>query len=229
MADDRITTFRAPRADCDAEFTEKRSRFIGSVRTVLSADEAAEIIKKFPEIYPKANHHCWAYRIGTGTALEHCSDAGEPSGTAGRPILGVIKRHELTNTLIVVTRYFGGIKLGVRGLIDAYKAAAELAVEQAGAVEMEFHNALLLRCGYDYSKTLDNGIRRGRRRASRSAALDARRDGSAARGDARALVPHAVRMGRNAASAREVAVKCIRCGFITNKPRAKLRRKELCL
>ena len=147
MAGDIAAVFRAPRADCDAEFTEKRSRFIGSVRTVLSADEAAEIIKKFPEIYPKANHHCWAYRIGTGTALEHCSDAGEPSGTAGRPILGVIKRHELTNTLIVVTRYFGGIKLGVRGLIDAYKAAAELAVEQAGAVEMEFHNALLLRCG----------------------------------------------------------------------------------
>ena len=160
MAVDRITTFRAPRTDCDAEFTEKRSRFIGSVRTVLSADEAAEIIKKFPEIYPKAHHHCWAYRIGTGTALEHCSDAGEPSGTAGRPILGVIKRHELTNTLIVVTRYFGGIKLGVRGLIDAYKAAAELAVEQAGAVEMEFHNALLLRCGYDYSKTLDTTLRK---------------------------------------------------------------------
>ena len=195
------------------------------MRTVLSADEAAEIIKKFPEIYPKANHHCWAYRIGTGTALEHCSDAGEPSGTAGRPILGVIKRHELTNTLIVVTRYFGGIKLGVRGLIDAYKAAAELAVEQAGAVEMSSTTPLLLRCGYDYSKTLDttlrkwglhgrrhkDGIRRGRLRAPRSAALDAGRDGSAARGDARALVLSAMRMGRNAASAREVAVKCIRC------------------
>ncbi|MDO5115752.1 MAG: YigZ family protein [Synergistaceae bacterium] len=160
MADGKLSVFRAPRRDCDAEFTEKRSRFIGSIRTVLDAEEAAEIIKKFPESFPKANHHCWGYRIGAGTALEHCSDAGEPAGTAGRPILGVIKRHELTNTLIVVTRYFGGIKLGVRGLIDAYKAAAESAVAEAGAVEMEFHNALLLRCGYDYSKTLDRTLRK---------------------------------------------------------------------
>ncbi len=160
MAGDRITSFRAPRVCCDAEFTEKRSRFIGSVRMALSADEAADMIKKFPELYPKANHHCWAYRIGSAAALEHCSDAGEPSGTAGRPILGVIKRYELTNTLIVVTRYFGGIKLGVRGLIDAYRAAAELAVERAGAAEMEFHNARLLRCGYDYSKTLETTRRK---------------------------------------------------------------------
>ena len=160
MAADRLSPFCAPRRDCDAELTEKRSRFIGSVRIVLDADEAAETIKKFPELYPKANHHCWAYRIGGGAALEHCSDAGEPAGTAGRPILGTIKRHELTNTLIVVTRYFGGIKLGVRGLIEAYKAAAELAVEQAGTVEMEFHNALLLRCGYDYSKTLSTTLRK---------------------------------------------------------------------
>ena len=160
MADDRLSIFRAPRKDCDAEFTEKRSRFIGSVRIALNADEAAEMIKKFPELYPKANHHCWAYRIGGGAALEHCSDAGEPAGTAGRPILGAIKRHELTTTLIVVTRYFGGIKLGVRGLIDAYKAAAELAIERAGAVEMEFSNALLLRCGYDYSKTLSSTLRK---------------------------------------------------------------------
>lgn len=146
--------------ECDAELTEKRSRFIGSVRVVLSADEATELIKKFPELYPKANHHCWAYRIGTGAALEHCSDAGEPSGTAGRPILGAIKRHELTNTLVVVTRYFGGVKLGVRGLIEAYRAAAELAIERAGAVEMEFHNALAIRCGYDYSKTLETTLRK---------------------------------------------------------------------
>ena len=160
MAQDIAAAFRAPRASCDAELTEKRSRFIGSVRVVLSADEAAEIIKKFPELYPKANHHCWAYRIGTGTTLEHCSDAGEPSGTAGRPILGAIKRYELTNTLVVVTRYFGGVKLGVRGLIEAYRAAAELAIERAGAVEMEFHNTLTLRCGYDYAKTLETTLRK---------------------------------------------------------------------
>ncbi len=147
-------SFTAPKKECDVEMTVKRSRFIGSVRTVLSADEAAELIKSFPTLYPKANHHCWAYRVGIDSPLEHCSDAGEPAGTAGRPILGTLKRHMLENTLIVVTRYFGGIKLGVRGLIEAYGESAELAVAEAGTVEMEFFNSLFLSCGYDYSKTL---------------------------------------------------------------------------
>ena len=160
MADD-LSFFKAPLRDAEAEFTEKRSRFIGSVRTAASADDAAELIKGFPEIYPKSNHHCWGYRIGTGAQpLEHCSDAGEPAGTAGRPILGVLKKYELTNTLVVVTRYYGGIKLGVRGLIDAYKHAAEIAVEAAGSAEMEYYNALTLRCGYDFSKTLMNTLRK---------------------------------------------------------------------
>lgn len=153
-------TFRAPLREADAEFTEKRSRFIGSVRAVASAEAAAEIIKGFPLIYPKSNHHCWGYRIGVKDPLEHCSDAGEPTGTAGRPIVGVLKKYELTNTLLVVTRYYGGIKLGVRGLIDAYKHAAELAVEEAGAAEMEFYNDLTLHCGYDFSKTLTNTLRK---------------------------------------------------------------------
>ena len=125
------SVFTAPRRDIDTEFTVKRSRFIGSVRTVLSAEEAAALIKDFPLLYPKANHHCWAYRVGIDSPLEHCSDAGEPAGTAGRPILGTIKRHLLDNTLIVVTRYFGGVKLGVRGLIEAYGTAAEMAAVEA--------------------------------------------------------------------------------------------------
>lgn len=161
MEDNNLAVFRAPARDCDAEFTEKRSRFIGSVRICLSAEQAAYMIKQFPLLYPRANHHCWAYRIGAGDApLEHSSDAGEPAGTAGRPILGAIKRNELTNTLVVVTRYFGGIKLGVRGLIDAYKRAAELAIETSGAAEKEFCCALKLRCGYDYSKTLSSTLRK---------------------------------------------------------------------
>lgn len=154
------SVFTAPRRDIDTEFTVKRSRFIGSVRTVLSAEEAAALIKDFPLLYPKANHHCWAYRVGIDSPLEHCSDAGEPAGPAGRPILGTIKRHLLDNTLIVVTRYFGGVKLGVRGLIEAYGTAAEMAAEEAGAVEMEFHRSLRLTCGYDYSKTLTTNLKK---------------------------------------------------------------------
>lgn len=153
-------SFIAPAKEIDVELTVKRSRFIGSVRISLDPDDASEKIKGFPEIFPKANHHCWAYRIGTENILEHCSDAGEPAGTAGRPILGMLKRHSLQNTLLVVTRYFGGIKLGVRGLIEAYGEAAELAVTEAGSVEMELNLLLDLSCSYEHSKTLSTSLKK---------------------------------------------------------------------
>ena len=146
--------FKAPARETDVELTVKRSRFIASLRIVLSAQSANALIKTFPALYPKANHHCWAYRIVSGGPSEHCSDDGEPSGTAGRPILGVLKRHSLDNTLLVVTRYFGGVKLGVRGLIEAYGEAAEAAARSSGTIEMELCNRLELVCGYDYAKTL---------------------------------------------------------------------------
>lgn len=153
-------SFIAPAKEIDVELTVKRSRFIGSVRISLDPDEASEKIKGFPELFPKANHHCWAYRIGTENILEHCSDAGEPAGTAGRPILGMLKRHSLQNTLLVVTRYFGGIKLGVRGLIEAYGETAELAVTEAGTVEMELNLLLDLSCSYEHSKTLSSSLKK---------------------------------------------------------------------
>jgi len=156
----RNVTFIAPAKETDVEITVKRSRFIGSVRIALDPDAASEKIKKFPEIFPKANHHCWAYRIGSENILEHCSDAGEPAGTAGRPILGMLKRYSLQNTLLVVTRYFGGIKLGVRGLIEAYGEAAELAIKEAGSVEMEFSLSLGLSCSYEHSKTLISSLKK---------------------------------------------------------------------
>ena len=153
-------SFIAPAKEINVELTVKRSRFIGSVRIALDPDEASEKLKGFAEIFPKANHHCWAYRIGTENILEHCSDAGEPAGTAGRPILGMLKRHSLQNTLLVVTRYFGGIKLGVRGLIEAYGEVAELAVTEAGTVEMELNLQLDLSCSYEYSKTLSSSLKK---------------------------------------------------------------------
>lgn len=155
-------SFIAPIKEIDTELTVKRSRFIGSVRMTLDTEDATEKIKKFPEIFPKANHHCWAYRIGSDNEniIEHCSDAGEPAGTAGRPILGMLKRHSLQNTLLVVTRYFGGIKLGVRGLIDAYGEVAELAIREAGTVEMELNFHIDILCSYEYSKTLSSALRK---------------------------------------------------------------------
>ena len=151
------TIFTAPRRDCDVEQTVRRSRFIGSVRTALTVEAANGLIRGLPALFPKASSYCWAYKIGQD---EHCTDGGEPSGTAGRPILGVIKRHGFDNTFIAVTRYFGGVKLGVRGLIDAFGAAAEAAAEEAGAAEMEYYNRLELACGYDYSKTLSSTLRK---------------------------------------------------------------------
>ena len=155
-------SFIAPIKEIDVELTVKRSRFIGSVRMALDTEDATEKIKNFPEFFPKANHHCWAYRIGTGNEnlMEHCSDAGEPAGTAGRPILGMLKRHSLQNTLLVVTRYFGGIKLGVRGLIEAYGETAELAIKEAGTVEMELNLHIDIYCSYEYSKTLSSTLRK---------------------------------------------------------------------
>lgn len=160
MAEIIRCVFKAPGKETDAELVVRRSRFIASLRVALDTESAGTLLKTFPELYPKANHHCWAYRVGIGTAREHCSDDGEPGGTAGRPILGAIKRHSLDNTLLVVTRYFGGVKLGVRGLIEAYGEAAELAIRAAGTVEMELNKRLELACGYDYAKTLSAALKK---------------------------------------------------------------------
>lgn len=160
MAEVGGCVFTAPAKEVDAELVVRRSRFIASVRVALDAESAGSLLKTFPTLYPKANHHCWAYRVGLGAAQEHCSDDGEPGGTAGRPILGTIKRHSLDNTLLVVTRYFGGVKLGVRGLIEAYGEAAELAISTAGTVEMELNKRLELACGYDYAKTLSATLKK---------------------------------------------------------------------
>ncbi|WGS65475.1 YigZ family protein [Marinitoga aeolica] len=101
----------------------KRSEFIGNVKKVNTEEEAKEFIKEISSKYRNATHNCWAYKVN-GNKFNY-SDDGEPSGTAGKPIFGIIEKHDLTNIAIVVTRYFGGVKLGVRGLIDAYSQCAE--------------------------------------------------------------------------------------------------------
>lgn len=118
-----------------AELAVERSRFIGHCREVVTEAEAKAFIAQIREEHSQANHNCYAYRIGTGAnPLEYYNDHGEPSGTAGKPILGAIQRLNLTNVVVVVTRYFGGKKLGVRGLIEAYGQAATLTLNAAGTV-----------------------------------------------------------------------------------------------
>lgn len=120
----------------EAQFREKMSRFISLARKVTDADEARAIVKEYQNEYHDSRHVCWAYMIGPERKEWQLNDNGEPSGTAGKPILGQINSRELTNVLVVVVRYFGGIKLGTPGLIAAYREAARLALEDAGRKEM---------------------------------------------------------------------------------------------
>lgn len=118
-----------------ARYTEKMSRFLSFALPVKDSDEARSLIKKYQNDYHDARHVCWAYMLGPERTEWQLNDNGEPSGTAGKPILGQINSLELTDVLVVVVRYFGGIKLGTPGLIAAYREAARLALEEAGRKE----------------------------------------------------------------------------------------------
>ena len=110
------------------EYAEKKSRFIAEVFPVNSEEEAFSYLEKVKKRYWDARHHCWAYILGRNPASERMSDDGEPAGTAGKPILEVIRGRGLTDVFVVVTRYFGGTLLGTGGLVRAYTAAASEAL-----------------------------------------------------------------------------------------------------
>ena len=112
-----------------AEFKDRGSRFLAYAFPISSPDDLRKRLKELKEEHPKAVHHCFAYRIGMDGNNFRSSDDGEPSGSAGRPILGQIDSKELTNIAIIVVRYFGGTLLGVPGLINAYKTAASFALQ----------------------------------------------------------------------------------------------------
>jgi len=113
-----------------------RSRFIGRSFKPATPDEALAIVKRIRETWRDATHHCWAYRVGTTGEQARYDNSGEPQGTAGPPILDVLRHNNLTNTLVVVTRYYGGTKLGAGGLVRAYGEAAKKAIEASGVTEL---------------------------------------------------------------------------------------------
>ncbi|HHY23339.1 MAG TPA: YigZ family protein [Clostridiaceae bacterium] len=117
-----------------AEFEERKSRFISTVKPVTTEEEAIEFINQLKSKYWDASHNVYAYCIGGGNIIQRFSDDGEPSGTAGLPVLEVIKRMELQDVVVVVTRYFGGIQLGASGLVRAYAKSASLGIEASGVV-----------------------------------------------------------------------------------------------
>lgn len=132
----------------EGRLTEKMSRFLSFAFHISSAEEAKEIIKDFSNRYHDARHVCWAYMLGPLRETYLSSDNGEPSGTAGKPILGQINSACLTDVLVVVVRYFGGIKLGTPGLIAAYREAARLALADAGKKEITRTTTFVVRCDY---------------------------------------------------------------------------------
>ena len=135
--------YRCLSAPAEGIYTEKKSKFLAFAHYAETVDEAKTIVAEYQKKYYDARHVCYAYRIGTSPTPEtRANDNGEPSGTAGKPILGQILSHELTNTLVVVVRYFGGIKLGTGGLTTAYKAAAAEALSSA-TIEVRLATASL--------------------------------------------------------------------------------------
>lgn len=128
---------------------EKRSEFIATAAPAATTAEAKAFIESTSKKYSDARHNCWAYRVEFPNTAEHSSDDGEPSGTAGRPILGAMAKADLYDLAVVVTRYFGGIKLGIRGLMDAYSAAAAGVMELCEKTEKTMTTSFVFETGYD--------------------------------------------------------------------------------
>jgi uncharacterized YigZ family protein len=136
--------------EATAEFKDRGSKFISYAFPVVSVENFKEKLNEVKKLHPKATHHCFAYRLGLDGNTYRVSDDGEPSGSAGRPILGQIDSKELVNVLVVVVRYFGGTLLGVPGLINAYKSAAALALQTTPLVQRQVEQELMVL--FDYTQ-----------------------------------------------------------------------------
>lgn len=134
-------------------------RFISSVQPVTTEAEARGFITQVSREFADATHNAWAYRIGTGpNAVFRYSDDGEPALTAGPPTLAAIDHRELTDVVVIGTRYFGGVKLGVGGLIRAYRQCADVGLDEAGRVTKVITMPMMIRCGYDHLGTIMNEL-----------------------------------------------------------------------
>ena len=127
---------------------EKNSKFFGSALPVTSEEDVKENLERLRKEHFSARHWCYAYQIGTEKIQYRANDDGEPNNSAGMPIYGQIQSFEVTNVLVVVVRYFGGVKLGVGGLISAYKTAAQMALENATIIEKTIDKHFIISFGY---------------------------------------------------------------------------------
>lgn len=133
----------------DILYKDKASKFIGFAYPAKDEKEIKEKLDHLRNLHPKATHHCYAYRLGLDKNNYRANDDGEPNGTAGKPILGQIDSFGITNCLIVVVRYFGGTKLGVSGLIDAYKECAKETIDASTIIELRILDYYELKCSYE--------------------------------------------------------------------------------
>jgi uncharacterized YigZ family protein len=138
----------------------KRSRFIGRSFKAATPDDALAVVKRIRETWHDATHHCWAYRVGTTGEQARYDNSGEPQGTAGPPILDVLKHNDLTNILIVVTRYYGGTKLGAGGLVRAYAEAAKRVLEASGLTEIRLMKEIRAPLPYNLLPQLESYMAR---------------------------------------------------------------------
>lgn len=147
-----MTEYYIPTGPGDAEYVEKRSRFLGKVRHVETEEEARAFIESMKKQYYDARHNCWCYLLRSG-AMRY-SDDGEPQGTAGQPMLNVFQKEEVTDVVCVVTRYFGGILLGAGGLCRAYTKSAKDALDAAGVSVVRRWVEVAIPCGYSLFQKL---------------------------------------------------------------------------
>lgn len=154
-------TYRTILESTTGEFKDRGSKFIAYAYPISHTDKAQEKINEVKKEHFKARHHCYAYRLGLDKNNFRANDDGEPSGTAGKPILGQIDKLELTNTIVIVVRYFGGTKLGTSGLINAYRTATAVALEKAVIVKKTVKDRYLISFDYSLMSDVMNALKKG--------------------------------------------------------------------
>ncbi|MDQ0060976.1 YigZ family protein [Paenibacillus harenae] len=153
-----LNNYRTVRQEASAEIVIKKSRFIGYAKPVETEEEAVAFIDEIKRLHRQATHNCSAYMIGERDQHQKASDDGEPSGTAGKPILEVIKNKGLKNVAVVVTRYFGGIMLGAGGLVRAYTDGAVAGIEAAEEIVNVLHREVFVDVDYTWYGKLENEL-----------------------------------------------------------------------
>ncbi|MEO6150330.1 MAG: YigZ family protein [Mucilaginibacter sp.] len=150
LFEDTYLTIEKP---AEGLFTDRGSKFLGYAFPIKSESEIKTLLNQVRSNHPKAAHHCWAMRLTPDRSVFRINDDGEPSGTAGRPILNTLLSHDITNVLVIVVRYFGGTLLGVPGLINAYKTATEEALKKAAVIKKTVNDVYSIE--FDYMQMND--------------------------------------------------------------------------